>query len=81
MRVLVVEDEARLAAFIQKGLTEQGLVVDVGSDGESALERISSGHYDLVILDVMLPGIDGFSVCRGVRARHRDLPVPPICWC
>ena len=75
MRVLLVEDEARLAAFIQKGLTEQGLVVDVGSDGESALERISSGHYDLVILDVMLPGIDGFSVCRDVRARHLDLPV------
>ena len=75
MRVLLVEDEARLAAFIQKGLTEQGLVVDVGSDGESALERISSGHYDLMILDVMLPGIDGFRVCRDVRARHLDLPV------
>jgi len=75
IRILVVEDEAKLAGIIQRGLTEQDFAVDTAEDGESALRRSRECRYDLVILDVMLPGIDGFSVCRELRRMSVDLPI------
>lgn len=74
MRILVVEDEAKTAAYVSKGLTEHAYVVDVATDGVEGLHLASSGHYDLVLLDVMLPGADGWSVLENLR-RHRQTPV------
>lgn len=74
MRILVVEDEVRLAAYLKKGLTENGYVVDVAHDGIDGRHLATEGEYDLVLLDVMLPGIDGFGVLRGLRER-KDTPV------
>ncbi len=70
MRILVVEDEPKTAAYLRKGLTEQGYVVDAAADGLDGLHLATTGHYDLILLDVMLPGIDGWSVLQGVRHRH-----------
>jgi len=75
IRILVVEDETKLAANIQRGLTEQGFAVETAEDGECALSRSRAVAYDLVILDVMLPGMDGFSVCRELRRTNVDLPI------
>ena len=75
MRLLVVEDEAKLARFIEQGLTEESFLVDVARDGEAALERAARTAYDLVILDLMLPGIDGFAVCRAIRSGGADTPI------
>jgi len=75
VRILVVEDETKLARFIQKGLAEEMFAVDVVADGEIALDRIRTTAYDLVILDIMIPGIDGFGVCRQVRTLGLDLPI------
>lgn len=69
MRVLLVEDEARIAAFIRKGLQEEQYVVDVAEDGDAALDFVEAAEYDLMILDVMLPRRDGFSVCKELRRR------------
>ncbi len=74
-RVLLVEDEPKLAAFIHKGLTEEFFTVETAADGETSLELARSDSYDIVILDVMLPGIDGFAVCAGIRAMHLDVPI------
>jgi two-component system copper resistance phosphate regulon response regulator CusR len=70
MRILVVEDEPKTSAYLRKGLTEQGYVVDTAADGLDGLHLATTGHYDLILLDVMLPGIDGWSVLQGVRRRH-----------
>lgn len=70
MRVLVVEDEHKLAEYLHKGLTEHGFVVDVARNGIDGRHLALEGEYDLLILDVMLPGIDGFSVLSAVRKRH-----------
>ncbi len=75
MRVLVVEDEPKLAAFIRKGLVEDQFAVDVAGDGETAVRLVQDSRYDLVILDIMLPGMDGFAVCAAVRGRQPDLPI------
>ena len=75
MRLLVVEDEPKLARFIEQGLTEESFLVDVARDGEAALERAARTAYDLVILDLMLPGIDGFAVCRAIRSGGADTPI------
>lgn len=75
MRLLVVEDEPKLAQFIQRGLSEESFLVDIARDGEEAIERASRTRYDLVILDLMLPGMDGFAVCRTLRASSNDLPI------
>ena len=64
MRILVVEDERKLAAYLQKGLTEIGYVVDVAHDGIDGRHLAIEGDYDLIVLDVMLPGVDGFGVER-----------------
>lgn len=75
IRVLVVEDEPKLSAFIQKGLSERGFTVDVAGSGEAGLDLARHGSYDLVILDVVLPGASGFDVCAELRTRSLDLPI------
>ncbi|MCN0178158.1 response regulator transcription factor [Salinispora arenicola] len=75
MRLLVVEDEARLAAALQRGLQAEGFVVDVASTGPAGLEAARHGDYDAMILDVMLPGLSGYEVVRQLRAERRWLPV------
>jgi heavy metal response regulator len=67
MRVLVVEDEVAVAKFIEQGLTEAGYAVDVASDGQEALDYASAAQYDVIVLDIMLPQIDGLSVLRKLR--------------
>ena len=68
MRVLVVEDEVRMAGLIRRGLTGEGLAADVAGSGEDAVWMAKAHEYDAVVLDVMLPGIDGFETCRRLRA-------------
>ena len=75
VRILLVEDEARMAGFIAKGLREQSYAVDIAGDGEVALYQTAVNTYDLVILDVLLPGRDGYSVCRALRASGVAVPV------
>jgi two-component system OmpR family response regulator len=67
MRVLVVEDEAKMAALLRRGLTEEGHVVDVAGDGETGMAMARATEYEVIVLDVMLPGVDGFAVCRDLR--------------
>ncbi len=74
MRVLVIDDETRLADYLRKGLTESGYTVDVAHHGTDGLHLALEGSYDLIVLDVMLPGRDGFEVLAGLRAR-RQTPV------
>jgi len=75
MRILIVEDEPKTAAFLRKGLTENGFSVDVATDGTDGLHLATTGEYDLVILDVMLPGQDGWSVVRALRRHRAAIPV------
>lgn len=75
MRILIVEDEQRLAATLQDLLTLNGYTADVCHDGESGLDNILSGIYDVVVLDVMLPKLDGFTVLRRLRAQANTTPV------
>ena len=75
MRILIVEDEPKLARFIQKGLAEELFTADVATDGQAALDRARTTAYDLVILDVMIPGPDGFTVCRQIRTSGSDVPI------
>jgi two-component system OmpR family response regulator len=70
VRVLVVEDETKLAALIRDGLRRHGMGVDVAGTGETALMRATATDYDVILLDVMLPGPDGFEVCRSLRANE-----------
>jgi len=75
MRLLLVEHEPELATFIERGLAQESLAVDVARDGEGALDRIRATTYDLVILDIVLPGKDGFAVYRQLRAMKLDLAI------
>ena len=75
MRVLLVEDDATIADFVAKGLTEAGYAVDVASDGEQGYERAASGEYDAAIVDIMLPRLDGLAVIDRVRGRGIRTPV------
>jgi two-component system, OmpR family, copper resistance phosphate regulon response regulator CusR len=68
MRILIVEDERKLAGLLRRGLEEHGHAVDEAYDGEQGLELAEYVAYDVVVLDVMLPGLDGFEVCRHLRA-------------
>jgi two-component system OmpR family response regulator len=68
VRILVVEDEVKLAALLRRGLTEEAHAVDVSGTGEDALARAGATEYDAIVLDLMLPGIDGLEVCRRLRA-------------
>jgi two-component system response regulator MprA len=75
VRILVVEDEAAIAQAVRTGLEDERYVVDVRSSGDEGLRAAQSGEYDLVILDLLLPGIPGMEVCRRLRARGRAVPV------
>ncbi len=75
MRILVVEDERKLSSFIKRGLKEAGYAVDVADDGENGLFLAQSNPYDLIVLDVMLPGRDGIDVCRKLRKGNIATPV------
>ena len=75
MRLLVIEDEAKLSQYLHKGLSENGHVVDVAHDGIEGRRLATGGEYDLVLLDLMLPGVDGFGVLAALRAQSRYTPV------
>jgi two-component system, OmpR family, response regulator len=75
MRVLVVEDEVKMASLIRRGLREEGLAADVAVNGEDALWMAQANEYDTIVLDVMLPGIDGFEACRRLREQGVWTPV------
>ncbi|MER6343974.1 response regulator transcription factor [Streptomyces sp. NPDC001595] len=75
MRLLIVEDERRLALSLAKGLTAEGYAVDVVHDGLEGLHRASESPYDLVVLDIMLPGMNGYRVCSALRAAGNDVPI------
>lgn len=75
MRVLIVDDDVRTAAFIRKGLTQAGFVVDHESDGKDALYRAVAEQYDAAVIDIMLPSLDGLSLVRELRQRKVRLPV------
>jgi DNA-binding response OmpR family regulator len=75
MHILVVEDERRLAALLQRVLTEERHVVDVANDGTKGYEMAAGGSYDVIVLDLMLPGMDGFEICRRVRADGVQTPI------
>ncbi len=75
MRVLIVEDELKMAGLIRRGMREEGLAADVASKGEDAIWMAGATEYDAIVLDVMLPGIDGFETCRKLRAGGVWAPV------
>jgi two-component system copper resistance phosphate regulon response regulator CusR len=75
MKILVVEDEKKTAAYLRKGLAENGFVVDVTHDGAEGLRRARADAYDLIVLDVMLPGRDGWSVLSELRQAGKGTPV------
>jgi DNA-binding response OmpR family regulator len=75
VRILVVEDEVRLAQALQRGLRAEGFAVDLAHDGESGLHLAREGEYDAIVLDVMLPRLSGYRVCRALRAEENWVPV------
>jgi DNA-binding response OmpR family regulator len=75
VKVLVVEDEVRLAQALRRGLTAEGFTVDLAHDGEDGLHRALEGDYAAVVLDVMLPGLSGYNVCKRLRAANNWVPV------
>jgi DNA-binding response OmpR family regulator len=75
MRVLVVEDEPKIAAYVRRSLEEQGYAVDAASNGHEALDWAEAVDFDLIVLDLMIPEIDGVSVCRELRRRGRSAPI------
>jgi heavy metal response regulator len=75
MRILVVEDEMKVGSFIKRGLEAANYSVDVERDGEAGLRRLLEGSYDLMILDVMLPRLDGFNVMKEIRQRRIQTPI------
>lgn len=75
MKILVVEDEAKTGTYLKQGLAEAGFVVDLAANGFDGLHLATSEGYDLAILDVMLPGIDGWQILQGIRRAGSDMPV------
>lgn len=75
MRVLVVEDERRLAAAVRRGLQAEGFVVDLAHDGIDGLHQAREGGYDALVLDLMLPGISGYRLCQQLRAEENWVPI------
>ena len=75
MRVLLVEDESRLAETVRRGLVAEGFVVDIEHDGLDGLAAACAGNFDVVVLDIMLPGLSGYQVLRELRARQVWTPV------
>ena len=75
MRLLIIEDEAPMRTALVGTLAAEGYRVQSAADGVSGLEFACTGSFDLVLLDVMMPGLDGFAVCRELRKRGRNMPV------
>ena len=75
MRILIVEDEKKVAAFIKKGLEEETYAVDIASDGEEGLYMGNQNQYDLIILDLMLPKINGLDILSSLRAKKNGVPI------
>jgi two-component system copper resistance phosphate regulon response regulator CusR len=75
MRILVVEDEPDAARFLARGLREHAFAVDTAADGNSAIEKAHISTYDAIVLDLMLPDLDGLAVCRALREARIDVPV------
>lgn len=75
MRILIIEDEIKTAKFLHKGLTEHGFVVDTADDGQDGLFYAMNTEYDLIILDVMLPKLDGWSIIKKLRDADKQFPV------
>ncbi|GIH48925.1 response regulator transcription factor [Microbispora rosea] len=75
MRVLVVEDERRMAAALRRGLQAEGFAVDLAHDGNEGLHLARVGDYDVVVLDIMLPGLSGYNVCKQLRAEENWVPI------
>jgi len=75
MRLLLVEDDVRIARFVAKGLREQAYAVDISATGEDALYQAAINTYDLIILDIMIPGKNGFEVCRELRQAGQRMPI------
>ena len=75
MRILVVEDEKKVASFIQRGLEGEGFQVDIAADGEEGVALAKENPYDLILMDVMLPKMDGLAAIRELRAAHVQVPV------
>jgi heavy metal response regulator len=75
MRLLVVEDETKIAQFIKRGLKEEGYAVDVAADGQEGHFLLSSNDYDCIILDLMLPNMDGLTLCRTLRKEGNQTPI------
>jgi two-component system OmpR family response regulator len=75
VRVLLVEDEERLARIVRDGLLDEGIDADVERDGNDGLWRATEGSYDVIVLDIMLPGLNGYEICRELRAREVWTPI------
>lgn len=75
MRLLVVEDEKKVASFIKKGLEEEHYAVDIAEDGEMGLYMAETNDYDLIVLDLMIPKIDGWELLRRIRANRNNVPI------
>src|SRR3954467_14940670 len=75
MRLLIVEDEDALASVLKSGLTEEGHAVDLAVEAESALDWTSIVTYDVLVIDILLPGITGLDLCRELRRRHDQTPI------
>src|SRR5436305_11735456 len=75
MRILLVEDETKVSSFVARGLMAERFAVDVAADGQAGLDLATTYHYDLIVLDLMLPKIDGTQVLRRIRSQNSNVPV------
>jgi DNA-binding response OmpR family regulator len=75
MQILIVEDEEKIADFLKHGLVEERYAVDIAPDGEEALYKHDLNEYDLIILDLMIPKVDGLTVCRKIRSNNSNIPI------
>jgi DNA-binding response OmpR family regulator len=75
MHILFIEDEAKIANFVNAGLREHGFVVDYCDDGNEGYQRAIDNEYDVVLLDIMVPGKDGLAILKSLRQTHRNVPV------
>ncbi len=75
MKILLVEDDLKICSFLNKGLKEENYVVDTSHDGKEALYLVETNSYDLIILDIMIPSLDGLSVCQKLRQKDIDIPI------